>query len=110
MADIPRVQGKSADAQTYADYAGTVADAYNTKYLDSADHTYANGTQADDALSLDMGIVPESQRAAVLDHLVAGIRAAGNDLTVGEIALPAVLRVLSAAHRDDVIYDVATQT
>ncbi len=110
MADIARVLGNSADAQTYADYAGTVADAYNTKYLDSADHTYANGTQADDALSLDMGIVPESQRAAVLDHLVAGIRAAGNDLTVGEIALPAVLRVLSAAHRDDVIYDVATQT
>jgi len=31
-------------------------------------------------------------------------------MTVGEIALPSVFRVLSGAHRDDVIFDVAMQT
>lgn len=110
MADIARVLGNDSDAKTYADYAQKVADAYNAEYLNEANGTYGNGTQADDALSLDMGIVPAADRAAVLDHLVAGIRAAGNHLTVGEIALPAVFRVLSAAHRDDVLYDVAERT
>jgi len=110
MASIAKVLGKDADAQSYADLGTSVANAYNAKYLDAVHHTYANGTQAADAFSLDMGIVPDDQRAAVTDHLVASIRAAGNHLTVGEIALPSVFRVLSAAHRDDVIYDIASQT
>jgi alpha-L-rhamnosidase len=57
-----------------------------------------------------MGVVPADRRQAVLDHLIDGIRAKGDHLTVGEIALPSVFRVLSAAGRDDVIYAVATRT
>ncbi|HYU03939.1 MAG TPA: alpha-L-rhamnosidase C-terminal domain-containing protein, partial [Jatrophihabitantaceae bacterium] len=72
--------------------------------------TYSTGTQADDAFALDMGIVPANDEQAVLDHLIASIRAQGNHLTVGEIGLPAVLNALTAAGRDDVIYDLATQT
>jgi alpha-L-rhamnosidase len=109
MARIADVIGNGADAQSYRSLASDIASAYNAKYLDAAHHTYANGTQADDALALDMGIVPASERQAVLDHLIAGIRAAGNHLTVGEIALPSVFRVLSAAGDDEVLYDVATQ-
>jgi alpha-L-rhamnosidase len=56
-----------------------------------------------------MGVVPADQRQAVLDHLVASIKAKGDHLTVGEIALPAVFRALSAAGRDDVILTVAQQ-
>lgn len=110
MASIATVLGKNADAQTYTALGTAVADAYNAKYLDAANHTYANGTQADDAMSLDMGIVPAEFHQGVLDHLVANIRAHDNHLTVGEIALPSVFRVLSGAHRDDVIFDVAMQT
>lgn len=109
LARIAEVLGKGADAQTYRGLAADIATAYNAKYLDAAKHTYANGTQADDALALDMGIVPAADRQAVVAHLVASIRAAGDHLSVGEIALPAVFRVLSAAGDDDVLYDVATQ-
>jgi alpha-L-rhamnosidase len=109
MASIAKLLGHTDDAETYTKLADAVASAYNTKYFHAADHTYANGTQADDALSLDMGVVPADQRAAVIDHLVADVKAHGNHITVGEIALPALFRVLSAAGRDDVVYDIANQ-
>lgn len=109
MARIADLLGQPDDAQQYRNLAGRISTAFNAKYYDAAQHTYANGTQADDALALDMGIVPAADRQAVVDHLVANIHAAGNHLSVGEIAVPSVFRVLSAAGRDDVLYDVATQ-
>lgn len=49
-------------------------------------------------------------REAVLNTLIASIRANGNRLDVGEAALPAVFCVLAQAGRHDVIYDIATLT
>jgi len=46
----------------------------------------------------------------VLDHLVANLQANGYHLNLGEIGLPALFDVLSAAGRHDVIYQIATQT
>ena len=110
LAKVARVLGKEAEARSYAALADEIADAFNARFLDAEHGTYANGTQASDALALDMGVVPAELRERVVDHLVASIRAAGDHLTVGEVALPALLRALSAAGRDDVVYDVATQT
>lgn len=108
MSEIARVLGQADDAQRYAALATRIGAAFNDKYL--KDDTYASGSQASDALALDMGIVPAGKRQAVLDHLAASIRANGYHLTVGEIALPSVFRVLSAAGLDDLVYTVATQT
>ena len=110
LAKIATLLGRTGDAATYQKLAGDIATAFNAKYLDTTHHTYGSGSQAGDAFALDMGVVPADQRQAVLDHLVATIKAAGDHLTVGEIALPAVFRVLSAAGRDDIILDVAQQT
>ena len=55
-------------------------------------------------------MVPAADKQRVLDHLIASIESKGWHLTVGEIALPSVFRVLSAAGRDDVVYKIATQT
>lgn len=54
--------------------------------------------------------MPAPLRQATLDRLVASIRSADHHLTVGEIALPAVVRVLAAANRHDVLSRVFTQT
>ncbi|URM94249.1 family 78 glycoside hydrolase catalytic domain [Actinomadura madurae] len=109
LARIAELLGKDEDAARYDRLAGDIAEAFNAKYLDEAKHTYGSGSQAGDAFALDLGIVPDGQRQAVLDHLVASIKAGGHHLTVGEIALPAVFRTLSAAGRDDVILAVAQQ-
>jgi alpha-L-rhamnosidase len=110
LSRIAAVLGHYDDAANDAALAASIGDSFNAHFLDRTNHTYLNGQQAADALALDMGIVPEDQRQAVLDHLVAGIRSAGNHATVGIIGLQALLRVLAAAGRDDVIYDIATQT
>ena len=110
MAEIAGALGESADVVRWRSLAGDIGAAFNAKYLDPVRHTYATGSQASDALALDMGVVPAEQRQAVTGHLVGAIETAGHHLTVGEVALPSVLRVLSAAGRDDVIYQVATQT
>ncbi|MFD0535697.1 alpha-L-rhamnosidase C-terminal domain-containing protein [Actinomadura luteofluorescens] len=109
LASVAGLLGKDDDAARYRKLAGDIAGAFNAEYLDEARHTYGSGSQAGDAFALDLGIVPEGQRKAVLDHLVASVKAKGYHLTVGEIALPALFRVLSAAGRDDVILTVAQQ-
>ncbi|WP_433472737.1 family 78 glycoside hydrolase catalytic domain [Spirillospora sp. CA-142024] len=109
LAQIAKLLGKDDDAARYGRLAGDIAGAFNAEYLNEAGHTYGSGSQAGDAFALDLGIVPDDQKKAVLDHLVASIKAKGYHLTVGEIALPAVFRTLSAAGRDDVILAVAQQ-
>ncbi|WP_433248797.1 family 78 glycoside hydrolase catalytic domain [Actinomadura nitritigenes] len=108
LASIAEVIGKSDDAAEYTKLAKDIGDAFNGKY--ATGDTYGSGSQACDALALDMGIVPAASKDKVLAHLVQSITAKGYHLTVGEIALPSVFRVLSAAGRDDVIHAVATQT
>lgn len=110
MTQISAVLGKTADTATYNTLTNAIGTAFNQQFLHADQGTYDNGSQGDDALALDMGIVPGPDRQAVLNHLVASITAQGEHLTVGEIALPAVFRVLSAAGRDDVIWDTAIQT
>jgi len=109
MGRIAKLLGKADDVTRYEKLAADITGAFNAKYLKESEHTYGSGSQASDAFALDLGVVPEGQRQEVLDHLVASIKAKGNHLTVGEIALPAVFRVLSAAGRDDVILDIAQQ-
>jgi alpha-L-rhamnosidase len=110
MARIAALIGRHRDAARWAELTDKIGAAFNAAYFRPAEGTYGVGSQACDALALDLGVVPVADRRRVLDHLVADIRARGNHLTVGEIPLPSVLRVLSAAGRDDVIWDVVTQS
>ncbi|HEY3840194.1 MAG TPA: family 78 glycoside hydrolase catalytic domain [Bryobacteraceae bacterium] len=111
LSRIAAVIGKTTDAMQYAALAQQIADSFNAAYLDNTRHTYAGGGhQAADAIALDMGIVPPDQQPAVLADLIADIRARNNHLNVGIVSLGAVFRSLEAAGRDDVIFDVATQT
>lgn len=110
MAQISTVLGKTGDTADYSSLTSAIGTAFNQQFLHADQGTYDNGSQGDDALALDMGVVPAANQKAVLNHLVTSINAQGEHLTVGEIALPAVFRVLSAAGRDDVIYDTAVQT
>ncbi|MGP4028306.1 family 78 glycoside hydrolase catalytic domain [Actinomadura sp. 3N407] len=108
LARIAKVIGKDDDAAKYESLAGEIGSAFHAKY--ATGDTYGSGSQACDALALDMGAVPSGKKDAVLAHLVDSIKAEGYHLTVGEISLPSVFYVLSAAGRHDVIHAFATQT
>jgi alpha-L-rhamnosidase len=109
MARIASLTGHPNDAAHWAELTDKIGAAFNAAYFRPAEGTYGVGSQACDALALDLGVVPAADRQRVVDHLVADIRAHGNHLTVGEIPLPSLLRVLSAAGRHDVIWDVVTE-
>lgn len=90
--------------------AERIAQAFQKRFFDPDTTLYGSGSQACDAFALDLGVVPGELRKPVLDRLVTAIGAAGDHLTVGEIALPALLRVLAMAGRHDVLYRLFTQS
>ncbi|WP_419999038.1 family 78 glycoside hydrolase catalytic domain [Streptomyces boninensis] len=103
-------KGYEADAKDYAALATRIGRAFHAAFYDPQRQTYATGSQAADALALDLGVVPAAERDAVTAHLVAAVREAGDHVTVGEIALPSLLRALSAQGRDDVVWDLVSRT
>jgi hypothetical protein len=65
--------------------------------------SWGTDNQASLALALDADLVTCENRPAVLQRLVDLIDADNYAVTLGEIALPALVRVLSAAGRDDIL-------
>jgi alpha-L-rhamnosidase len=110
LSQIAAVLGYGDEAMRYSGLAASIGTAFNAAFLDATNHTYGQGQQAADALALDMDIVPPDQRQPVLNHLKDSIRSSGNHAEVGIVGLQALVRVLSAAGLDDVIYEIATQT
>lgn len=107
---IATLLGEKSDAASYQELAGNIAAAFNATYYNASAASYSSGSQACNALALDGGFVPAADHDAVLNTLIASIQSNGNHLDVGEVALPAVFRVLAQAGRHDVIYDIATVT
>ncbi|MFB4295444.1 family 78 glycoside hydrolase catalytic domain [Actinomadura sp. NTSP31] len=106
LARIAGVLGNTADAAAYKAKADQSVKSLTAKYYDASTGTFAGGGQGAEALALDMGAVPSSDRQKLLDHLVTTVKNAGYHLQLGEISLPSAFRVLP----DDVVYQIATRT
>ncbi|MFP5228367.1 MAG: family 78 glycoside hydrolase catalytic domain, partial [Acidobacteriota bacterium] len=110
MSRIAGLLGKSEDAARYTSLADTVRASYNRELLHPETNEYDTGSQTANAISLAVGLVPEERRHAVLDNLVADIRAHQNHLTAGDIGFHYVLEALLEGGRSDVIYDMLSRT
>ncbi len=73
MRDIASVLGKTDDASAYAQDYTRVRDAYNRVYFDPKSKSYQPVKQANEALPLVFGIVPEGDVEAVRQALVEDI-------------------------------------
>ena len=73
-------------------------------------HRYDKGSQTAQAMPLALGMVPEDQRAAVLDALVADIRAHQNHTTCGEVGFHYEVEALLDGGRSDVLLDMLERT
>ena len=124
LAMMAELTGHDADAAEYAALAEAIKAAFNAQFFNTAEKRYAaNGgsggttgaTQVAQALALDAGLVPETDREAVLDYLVENIYAfnpsgdGGPHLSGGTIGLAPTIRALTAGGRDDVLWDVLQQ-
>jgi alpha-L-rhamnosidase len=103
-----------ADAPKYTALAADIKTAFNNAFWDPVRRLYAdNGavSQSAQALALDAGLVPDAERQAVLDGLVAMIYAFhpngdGPHFSGGTIGMAPTVRALSAGGRDDVLWEL----
>ncbi|TMR95036.1 alpha-L-rhamnosidase [Nonomuraea basaltis] len=109
LSKIATALGAQTEAKRYRELTTRIAAAFHDRFFDPENTRYGSGSQACHAFALDLGIAPEL-REPTLDRLIDAIEAAGHHLTVGEIALPAVYRVLSTAGRHDVLCRLVTET
>jgi alpha-L-rhamnosidase len=113
MSKIAGVLGKHADEATYR----ALADELATTFTAGFRHTAADGSvyygsdsETSNAMALDAGLVSDADRDDVVAHLIAAVRTSGNHITTGSVGLGPLFRALQAAGRDDVIYDMVTNT
>ena len=119
MSKMAALTGHDADAIEYRELATNIKNAFNNALYNSTLGRYtsegnlgaAGATQAAQALALDEGLVPESERERVLDALVELIYSyqpfgGGPHFSGGTIGLAPTVRALMGGGRDDVLWDV----
>ena len=106
MAEISALLGKG-DESAFISLAECVKERYNASLLTDEgyrDYRTREITQANQAIPLCFGMVPEEYKTVVQDVLVGACE--GKHLECGEIGLVYILRSLSAAGRNDIIYEM----
>ncbi|GAB7036977.1 MULTISPECIES: family 78 glycoside hydrolase catalytic domain [Catenuloplanes] len=119
LAVLARLTGHQADADRYAALATDIKAAFHQAFYNTTTRRYtADGnagttgaSQTAQALALDAGLVPDSERQAVLDALVELIYAFhpagdGPHFSGGTIGMAPTVRALSTGGRDDVLWDL----
>ena len=79
---------------------------YNERFLDKKTGKYDTGTQASQAISLAIGLVPDEVKSKAVDVLIKDIVAHDYHLTTGIFGTKYVFQVLSDAGRNDVAYRI----
>jgi alpha-L-rhamnosidase len=102
--------GRQDESDEFTRQAGRVKDAFNAKFFDVTQQKYDKGSQTAQAMPLALGIVPDGERAAVLDALVTDIRAHQNHTTSGEVGFRYEVDALLEGGRSDVLLDMFERT
>lgn len=84
--------------------ADSIKAAFIKEFYDPATHRYAMGSQCAQAIALEMGLVPEQDRQAVLDSLVADIHRHGDRLTTGDVGNRYLFNALIHNGRQELLY------
>jgi len=100
--------GKKTDAERYQMLFDKIKAAFNEKYVGPG-ATVGNGSQTSYVLALHMQLLPESQRSAAVEKLVANIKAHDWHLTTGFLGTPYLLLELSANGHSDTAYKLLFQ-
>jgi alpha-L-rhamnosidase len=106
MITIANAIGNTSDATTYSGLLDNILASFHATYFNNGNTSYGSDSQASNALALDMGAVPEKYQTAIINNIVTSIVNNTNHLTVGEIALPSLIRSLHSLGADDTMYDM----
>ena len=110
MAKMAKLLGKDSEVTQLNNLAASVKDSFNRKFWDPNTRKYERNSQTANAMALFMGLVTEDSKQAALDNLITDIKSRGNALTAGDIGYRYVVQALQQAGRQDVIYDINSNT
>jgi len=110
LARTAELLGKPDEARQFDGLAEQIRVAFNEKFVNPTNGQYATGSQCANALPLVMNLVDPTNRATLLDAIVADIRNRGNALTAGDVGYRYLLRALAENGRSDVIFDMNNQS
>jgi hypothetical protein len=110
MSRAAALLGKTDDAKQFSELAGKIRAAFNTRFYNPTNRIYATGSQCANAIPLVMGICEPTNRAAVVDAIVADVHSRGNALTAGDVGYRYLLRALADGGRSEVIFDINNQS
>jgi len=110
LARAAALLGKDRDALELAAQANDVRNAFNRTFFKTDTNQYATGSQASNAMPLALGLVEPDRTGAVIENLVADVRAHGNHQTAGDVGHRFLLLALARAGRSDVIFDMTRRT
>jgi hypothetical protein len=110
MSHAAALLGHDDAAKNYSELAEKIRSAFNKKFYNATNRFYARDSQTGNSIPLVMGLCEPTNRAAVLDAIVADVRKHGNAITAGDVGYRYLLRALAENGRSDVIFDMNNQS
>jgi alpha-L-rhamnosidase len=110
LAKIARILGNDKDVEQFTAQLTPIRDSYNKTFYHSDTHQYATASQTANAISLEMGLAPPEDRAAILQNIVNDVRSRQNSLTAGDVGFRYLVRALANGGRSDVVYDMNSRS
>ena len=110
MEEATALLGFKEESRRYRQIAEQERAAFNARFFDRDRHRYDKGSQTAQAMPLVLGLVPEGERAHVLQALVDDIRVHGNHVTAGDVGYHYVVDALLEGGRSDVLLDMLERT
>ena len=95
VSDTAGLLGKTDEQKQFAELAGQIRDAFNEKFFNGKDEYKNSGSpQCANSMALVLGMVPQGHEQAVLDRIIADIRARNNQQTAGDVGFPYLIEAL----------------
>ncbi len=104
VAQSAKMLGLKKDAKFYAEKAQAIRKAFNAKFFNPETKQYGTGSQYSNAMPIFLNIVEPKNKQAVLNNLVADIKAHGDRLTTGDVGNRFLFRVLADNGLNDLMY------
>ncbi|MDX9971961.1 MAG: family 78 glycoside hydrolase catalytic domain [FCB group bacterium] len=110
VAETAALLGNDAAVREFEALAKQVKADFIRAYYHPDTHSVSTGSQSALACGLHFGLVPEKDRAAVLENLVKAVESMQYRPTVGEVCFRFLVRALADGGRSDVIYRIINRT
>ena len=109
MSKVAAVLGKEEDRLHFDRLCTRIRQDFNTVFFNPSTHHYWEGRQGADVFPLAFGMVPEGEKEAVFNALLAHLDSIGNHFDTGIMATPLLLKVLSDNGRADIAFRLMNQ-